>query len=82
VEILKVIAYNKIEVNTLIDYKPLLDYCYNHKIKLTNVVVECGLSKGLVTQINNNKNIEIKALERICLRLGIPVQDVVRFVED
>jgi DNA-binding Xre family transcriptional regulator len=54
----------------------------DNKLKLTNVIIDCGLSKNIVTKINQDKNIEVKALEKICLYLGIPVQEAVEFIKD
>jgi DNA-binding Xre family transcriptional regulator len=81
-EIFFKISYNNREVNILISYRPLRIYCMDNKLKLTNVIKDCDLSNSFVTKINEDKNIELKVLERICLRLGIPVQDAVVFLKD
>jgi DNA-binding Xre family transcriptional regulator len=54
----------------------------DHGLKLSNVVKECGLSMKFITKINNNENIELKTLEKICLHLGISIQEVVEFIPD
>jgi len=66
----------------LISYRPLKIYCLDHKLKLTNIIKECGLSSNVVTKINQDKNIEVKALEKICLYLGIGVGEVIEFLKD
>ena len=66
----------------MISYRPLRIYCMDHKLKLTNVVKECGLSVKYATRINNDENMEIRTLEKVCLWLGIPIECAVEFVED
>lgn len=53
----------------------------DNRLKLTNVIIECGLSKNIVTKINQDKNIEVRALEKICLYLGIQANEAVEFVK-
>jgi DNA-binding Xre family transcriptional regulator len=67
-------------VNTLISYRPLRIYCLDHKIKLTNLVRECGLSNSVVTKINNDINMEIKAIDKICLFLKIPIEQAIEII--
>lgn len=66
----------------MISYRPLKIYLMDHGLKLSNVVKECGLSMKFITKINNNENIELKTLEKICLHLGISIQEVVEFIPD
>ena len=65
----------------MISYRPLRIYCMDNKIRLSNVIKECGLSMRFITKFNNDENMEIRTLEKVCLWLGIPIECAVEFVE-
>jgi DNA-binding Xre family transcriptional regulator len=54
----------------------------DHKLKLTNVIKDCELSSTYVTKINNDQNIEIFTLAKICKRLGIDIGDACKLKEE
>ena len=54
----------------------------DHKLKLSNVMKDCGLSVKYVTRFNNDENMEIKTLEKVCSFLGISVEMAVEFVRE
>lgn len=54
----------------------------DNKLKLSNIVKECGLSTRVASKINNDENIELATLAKICLHLGIRVEDAVEFVKE
>ena len=66
----------------MISYRPLRIYCMDNKLKLSNVLKECGLSTRLATKINNDENMELKTLEKVCLYLDIPMECAVEFVRE
>ena len=66
----------------MISFRPLRIYCMDNKIKLSHVIKACKLSMKFVTKINNDENIELKSLDKICLYLDIPVEQAVAFVKE
>jgi DNA-binding Xre family transcriptional regulator len=66
----------------MISYKKLLYLLIDRGIKLTHLVKECGLSSNIVTRINRNQSVELKSLEKICLKLGVNIGDVCDILPD
>lgn len=54
----------------------------DRKLILSHVCKEAGVSTNLVTKINNDQSIELKSLEKICLYLGIEIEDAVEFIDE
>jgi DNA-binding Xre family transcriptional regulator len=54
----------------------------DHNKKLSNIIKECGLSTKTVTKINNDENMELVTLAKVCLHLGIRVEDAVEFIKE
>jgi DNA-binding Xre family transcriptional regulator len=52
----------------------------DNKLKITNVIIDCGLSSKYTTAINNDENMELATLEKICLFLNIKIEQAVEFV--
>lgn len=66
----------------MISYRKLRIYCMDHKLKLSSVIKECGLSIRITTKINNDENMELATLEKICLHLGINIEDAAEFIKE
>lgn len=66
----------------MISYRKLRIYCMDHNKKLSNIIKECGLSTKTVTKINNDENMELVTLAKVCLHLGIRVEDAVEFIKE
>lgn len=66
----------------MISYRPLRIYLMDNNLKISNVIKTCGLSMNFITKINNDENMELKTLEKVCLYLDIPVESAVEFVRE
>lgn len=64
----------------MISYKPLLHLLIDRELKLTNVVVESGLSSNIVTKINNGESITLTSIDKLCKYLNCKIQDIVEIV--
>jgi tRNA(Phe) wybutosine-synthesizing methylase Tyw3 len=52
----------------------------DNKIKLTNIVKECGFSRSIVTRLNNDLNIEIKIVLDKNIDPPIPITQAVETI--
>ena len=64
----------------MISYKPLLHMLVDKNLRLSNVCKEAGLSYKIVTKINNDENLTIETIEKLCKYLNCRIQDVVEIV--
>lgn len=65
----------------MISYKPLLHLLVDRNLKLTNVIKSVGLSSNIVTKINNNESITIETIDKICIYLGVKIENVVEIIK-
>jgi group I intron endonuclease len=65
-----------------ISYLKLKIFLLEQNLKLTNICKQIGLSTKITTKINNNENINIATLGKICTYLGIGLEDAVDIVYD
>lgn len=66
----------------MISYKKLLHLLIDRELKLPQVVKEAGLSYKIVTKINNNENLTLETIEKLCNYLSCEIGDIVEFVKD
>lgn len=66
----------------MISYNKLLHLLVDRKLKLSNVCKESGLSYKIVTKINNNENLTLETIEKLCNYLNCEIGDVVEFVKE
>lgn len=65
----------------MISYKPLRDYLYENEIKISNLASELGISSTTATKLNKDVHVSLETIERICLHLELPIEQVVKIVE-
>ncbi len=66
----------------MVSYKRLLHILVDRDLELTSFILNCGLSSNIVTKIKNNQNVEIKTLEKICLKLEVNIGDICDILPD
>ena len=62
----------------MISYKPLWHTLIEKGVKKMELVEMVGMSSGTLSKLNNNKNVALDVIERICLALDCPVEAVVK----
>jgi putative transcriptional regulator len=50
------------------------------KLKLSTICKEAGLSYRIVTKINNNENLTLETIEKLCKYLNCKIQDIVEII--
>lgn len=60
----------------MISYKPLLHWMLENNIKKSVLVNDIGLSWATVSKLNNNQQVELNVIERICLHFNLNVEEV------
>jgi DNA-binding Xre family transcriptional regulator len=66
----------------MISYKPLWHTLIEKGVKKMELVKLTGMSSGTLAKLNNEKNVALDVIERICLALDCSVQDVVEIKKD
>jgi putative transcriptional regulator len=66
----------------MISYNKLLHILIDRKLKLSNVCKDAGLSYKIVTKINNNENLTLETIEKLCVYLNCEIGDIVEFVKE
>jgi DNA-binding Xre family transcriptional regulator len=78
-------AYNSNEVHILMDcnisYRKLRIILMDKKLKPSSVCREVGISHNVGRNIMNDGNIEIINLAKICLYLGITLDEAVEIIK-
>jgi putative transcriptional regulator len=64
----------------MVSYKPLLHMLVDRDLKLTNVCIDAGLSSKIATKINNNENLTLETIEKLCKYLNCKIQDIVEII--
>ena len=60
----------------MISYKPLLHWMLENNIKKSVLVNDIGLSWSTVNKLNNNQQVELQVIERICIYFDLKVNEV------
>lgn len=60
----------------MISYKPLLHWMLENNIKKSVLVNDVGLSWSTVSKLNNNQQVELQVIERICTYFSLKVEEV------
>ena len=66
----------------MISYKPLWHTLIERNIKKMELVKMTGMSSGTLAKLNNNKNVALDVIERICLALECPIENVVEITKE
>jgi len=61
---------------SLISYDPLWKKLIDLKFSKTETAEKCGISKNTLAKLGKNEYVALEMIERICLKLEIPVEDV------
>lgn len=64
----------------MISYKPLFRYCLEHDISKAECRRMCDISPNTWTKINNNKEVSISILNKICAKLGVSYGDIIEYI--
>ena len=60
----------------MISYDPLWKKLIDLKFSKTEMAEKCGRSKNTLAKLGKNEYVALEMIERICLKLEIPVEDV------
>lgn len=60
----------------MISYKPLMHWMLENNIKKSVLVNDVGLSWSTVSKLNNNQQVELQVIERICTYFNLKVEEV------
>jgi len=61
---------------SIISYDPLWKKLIDLKFSKTEMAEKCGISKNTLAKLGKNEYVALEMIERICLKLEIPVEDV------
>ena len=62
----------------MITYKPLWHTLIEKGVKKMELVKLSGISSGTLAKLNNDKYVALDVIERICLALDCPIENVVK----
>lgn len=66
----------------MISYKPLWKTLLDKNIKKSDFKKICNLSKQTYTDMNQNKFVSLKTINKICNCLNCNISDVIEFIPD
>lgn len=66
----------------MISYKPLWHTLIEKDIKKMELVKLTEISSSTLAKLNNNKNVALDVIERICLALDCRIEQVVEIIKD
>ena len=66
----------------MISYKPLWHTLIEKGIKKMELLKLTGISSGTLAKMNNDKNVALDVIARICLALDCPIEAVVEIIKD
>lgn len=61
----------------MVSYTPLKHTLINKGVKKMELVKMVGMSNSTLAKLNNDRNVALDVIERICLALDCPIEDVV-----
>ncbi|MDQ0174442.1 helix-turn-helix domain-containing protein [Bacillus chungangensis] len=64
----------------MISYKPLLQQLKLRKISMRQLQRDLSISSATTTKLSNNQSVTMSTIEKICLYLDVPIEQVVRIV--
>ncbi|MEH6941633.1 helix-turn-helix domain-containing protein [Bacillus sp. JJ722] len=65
----------------MIDFSPLHETLKRKDMKISDLRGIIGSSKT-VTRINQNKSVRLDTVDKLCVYLDVPIQDVVRITKE
>ena len=66
----------------MIDYTKLFDTLYFKKIKQSHLAEELNISRSTFTRMSKGEPVSIAILEKICLKLGVRIEEIVEIKPD
>ena len=66
----------------MISYDPLWKKCIDLKLSKTQMAEKAEISKNTLAKLGKNEYVALEMIERICMNLEIPVQDVLEVRSD
>lgn len=61
----------------MISYDPLWKKIIDLRLSKTQMAERTGISKNTLAKMGKNEYVSLEVIERICMKLSIPVEDVV-----
>jgi DNA-binding Xre family transcriptional regulator len=61
----------------MISYNPLWHTLIEKRVKKMELVKLTGMSNGTLNKLNKDKHVALDVMERICLALDCPIENVV-----
>lgn len=66
----------------MISYKPLFKTMIDKDVTREQLRVKADIAPGTMSKIYNGRPVAYSILEKICLTLGVPIQDVIAVLPD
>lgn len=66
----------------MITFEPLRKYLKETKHNFMWLHETAGIGRNTCSSLNNDKNISLEIIERICIKLNLKVQDVMQYIDD
>ena len=66
----------------MISYRPLFRFCVEHDIYKADCRKDCGISPNTWTKINQNKEVSLSVLTKICQTYKITYGDIVEYTHE
>lgn len=66
----------------MISYDPLWKKCIDLKLSKTQMAEKTGISKNTLAKLGKNEYVALEMIERICMKLECPVEDVLEVRPD
>ncbi|MGO4699443.1 helix-turn-helix domain-containing protein [Paenibacillus sp. 2TAB26] len=66
----------------MLSFEPFRRLLAYRNIKIVDLIIEGGFSSTTTAKINKDEPIQFETLDRLCALMGVPVEDIVVFVDD
>lgn len=66
----------------MISYKPLFKTMIDKDITREGLREKIGVAPGTMSKLYTGKRVALEVLERICLELKVPIQDIIEILPD
>lgn len=66
----------------MISYNPLWKTLIDKKINKAKFRIDCNISKQTYADMNKDKNVSLKTIDKICKFLDCKISDVIEYIKD
>ncbi|WP_331274796.1 helix-turn-helix domain-containing protein [Schaalia sp. lx-100] len=63
-------------------FKPLWKVLIDLEMSKTGFAEQCGISKSTLSKMGRDEYVSLEVIDRICRTLGVPVESVIKYVEE